>query len=133
MKKISVFIVLYLFSATVYSQTCPAPEKFYRSTGTGRYDIVLPNGWLLVTDQRNGRVEKIEFRIAAWGDHKHTSDSVRCHYYDPSGRSHIQLETRDRFDASKLANHGWATYPDDKLYYICVDYDTHDVNKCTFD
>src|SRR5439155_22467799 len=98
----------------------------------GSFDLVPPSEWLVVIDKRNHYVKNFELLIAAWGDHVHTSDSVRCHYYDPSKNHHIELETRDRFDKTKVASHpGWEPNSDEGLYYMCTSYDSHNVNECT--
>lgn len=132
MKKILTFIVLYIFASISYAQTCPSVQQIFIRQADGRYDVVAPPGWLVSLNKHANAYDiNYHFRIAAWGDHQHTSDSVRCYYYDASVKNDIRIETQDRIDESKIISHsGWDSIS--KLYHFCGSYDAHDVNQCQF-
>src|SRR6187431_3214009 len=109
MKKLLSFYILYFVTFSVYAQTCPPANQLLVKRATGQYDVVPPPGWLVVNEKRSRYVNNFEFLIAAWGDHKHSNDSVRCHYYTMRNmNNHIQLETKERIPESKIiSNPNW--------------------------
>lgn len=128
MKKLSL-VLLYLFSSAAIAQSCPPSNQIFVQRDHG-YDVAPPSGWRVVIDKRTSRHKNFGFKIAAWGDHKHPTDSVRCHYYDAFGEDHIQLETIDLLDRSRLSAQ-WRGAPNDNLYAICGS-DSDNVNECVF-
>ncbi len=129
MKKLSSLLLIYLASTAALAQTCPASNQIFNLRDHG-YDVVPPPGWRVTIDKRESRHRNFEFRIAAWGDHKHPTDNVRCHYYNTIDDDHIQLDTVDLLDRSRLSSQ-WRGAPDDKLYAICGS-DSDNVNECVF-
>ncbi len=75
MKKILICCIIYLFTISVYADTCPP----------------APKGYL--------------FRVAAWGDHASSSDMVRCHYYTPDYGKHMEIRPAAWLDQSAFINH----------------------------
>jgi hypothetical protein len=117
------------FSESCAARTCPAPEQLFVEHN-GVYDVSLPAGWVLVDDTRQSKSEgNIVFRVAAWGDHKHPVDPVRCYYYPESINMHngqVEIETADMMDESHVSE--WGTIG--VLYHICSQ--TTDVRNCQF-
>lgn len=129
MKKLSSLLLVYLVSTAAIAQTCPASNQIFTPRDHG-YDVVAPAGWRVTADNRQYRHRNVEFSVAAWGDHKHPTDNVRCHYYDTSFNDHIQLETTNFLERSRLSAQ-WRGTPNDNLYAICGS-DSGNVNECTF-
>jgi len=130
MKRFSALAVLYFFSSITNAQTCP-PINQILVERNDRYELVLPPEWVLISDQRSPSAHNLDFLIAAWGDHKHPSDSVRCFYQDPGrGSNIIRIETKALISESKIISHPqWDSIME--LYHMCNSH-THNVNECPF-
>ena|SRR3990167_4786750 len=131
MKKTLFFCLLYFITINVFARSCPPANQVVYRGGDGVYHVAPPAGWKLSEDKRHNKYNKdYVFRVAAWGDHKHPTDNVRCYYYDASGRDygHIQIETIDFFDKSHVAS--WHDN-NDPLYALCVSR-SDDVSQCSF-
>ena len=124
MKKIFVTCLI-SFASVAFAQTCPTADEIFIKQGN-RYDVVAPPGWRVVHDQRQ-LPNKLSFSVAAWGDHRHDTDPVRCHYYHQT--DHVQIETIEMLPESQIALHpGWSGEPNEH-YHLCS---SLDVNACAF-
>ncbi|KTD59317.1 hypothetical protein Lsan_2221 [Legionella santicrucis] len=123
MKKI---ISFFLYSITIlgYAQTCPTVNELLVKGGTNYY-VVPPPGWNLVVNDKSPGQKDLVFRVAAWGDHKHPSDKVRCHYYHSVSAEHVQLETVAFIEESRVPWGG------NDHYQLCVSR-SDNVNECRF-
>lgn len=128
MKKLFI-LMIYLFSVAAAAQTCPASNQIFVLHDRG-YDVVPPPGWRVILDQRTTRHRNVTFRIAAWGDHKHPIDNVRCYYFDTSYNDNIKLESIDFLDRSRLSSQ-WHGTQNDNLYASCGSA-SDNVNECVF-
>jgi hypothetical protein len=100
MKNILACSILYFVTTLGYADTCPLPSSEY------------------------------VFRVAAWGDHKSTKDVVRCHYYTPDSKKHIEIRTGGWVDESAFINHPEWSHSD-HYHYMCSSY-AMDVRDCPF-
>lgn len=114
MKKLIICFILSAITVTAHARTCPRPDELFYFNG---HDYILspPSGWQIVKDERTTKHRNIEFRVAAWGDHKHPLDTVRCFYYRDSFYDRIQIETTEFMDASHFPY--W--HNDDNKYFLC--------------
>jgi hypothetical protein len=129
MKNQFICIVLGIFSASVFAQTCPPENQVFQN---GK--VVLPPGWELKGEPRITS-DVIGFMVAGWGDHHSEATPVSCYYFNRSHTSHIYIQSSFTVPRSKIISHfQWnSSPPDDRNYYICGDYDDyHDVKSCPF-
>lgn len=126
MKKIVSIAILFAISSIAYSQTCPPADQIIVNRN-GQNVVVPPPGWILRADDRHGD-NNLRFSVAAWGDHVHSTDYVRCHYYGPQGKAypHVQLETMHPIAESNIP---WESST--KHYQLCVSR-SNNVNDCPF-
>lgn len=126
MKKIILLMLLSIASSSSFARTCPPVDKLFVKTSKG-YEVSPPSGWVTVNDTRSWLYNDVTFSVAAWGDHKHTTDNVRCYYYkNGSGSEFVKIETTDLMDASHVSAWGG----NDPLYYLCSR--STDVKSCPF-
>lgn len=127
MRKITLLLMLSLVASTSFARTCPPANQIFVKRGNA-YEVSPPPGWVTVADTREWKTNNVLFRVAAWGDHKHPVDNVRCYYYpEPmTGKEVIKIETAEMMDASHVQAWGGS----DPLYYLCSQ--TTDVNRCSF-
>ncbi len=124
MKKLFAICVLALISSLSYAKTCPSPSEIF-VTENGQVKLVVPSGWILVADQRASS-SSLNFSVAAWGDHNHDSDWMRCHYY--KGSDHVQLSSNFQVTEAEITSHAeWGRIEDH--YYLCTN---SNVNGCPF-
>ncbi|KTD09035.1 hypothetical protein Lgra_2270 [Legionella gratiana] len=124
MKKGITFCVLYGITMLAYAKTCPTVNELLVKAGRNYY-VVPPSGWKLVVNDKSPSQKNLVFRVAAWGDHKHPSDNVRCHYYHGVSEDHVQLETVEFIEESRIP-WGGADH-----YQLCVSR-SDNVNECQF-
>ncbi len=132
MKKLIALCVLYGTTSLCFAQSCPSVSEFLVKRGD-KYEINLPAGWTVVEDNTNHYRDNPIFRVAAWGDHKHPSDRVRCYYYQENpyeDNLHIKLETVEFIEEARIVSHlNWDK--DSTPYHICVSHQDN-VNECQF-
>jgi hypothetical protein len=126
MRKITMLLMLSLVASTSFARTCPYPGEIFVKNGNS-YEVSPPPGWVTVEDKRESKSNNVLFRVAAWGDHKHPVDNVRCFYYvEPMYKGYVEIETAEMMDASHVKAWGGL----DPLYYLCSQ--TTNVNQCPF-
>ena len=122
-----VMLIACLLSSSIFARTCPTASAVIYKNLRGESEVNVPAGWRFIEDTRKNKYLNVDFRVAAWGDHKHPTDAVRCYYYPSDLGGHIKIETIDLMDASHVASWGGQ----DNLYYGRVSY-SNDVNHCSF-
>ncbi len=122
------YTILFLISSFVYSQTCPPADQIIDNRN-GQNIVIPPPGWLLITDDRKNNENNLLFSVATWGDHIHSTDYVRCHYYGTSGQPypHVQLRTEKEIDEGNIP---WEANTGDH-YQSCTSR-SNNVNECSF-
>ena len=128
MRKIISLCLLYSMTMIAYADTCPAVNQILVESH-GNVSVVAPLGWRITINEKQPAQKDLVFRVAAWGDHKHPSDNVRCHYYHNVSDDHVQLETQDFIDDSKMTSH--PEWSQDERYHLCVSR-SDNVNACPF-
>jgi hypothetical protein len=129
MRKVISFCLLYGMAMMAHAETCP-PVNQILVQRSGSIVVVAPAGWRVVTNDKRPAQTDLAFVVAAWGDHKHPVDNVRCHYYHNNVEDHVQLETQEFIDESRMKSHPeWSQ--DDPLYHLCVNR-SDNVNGCPF-
>lgn len=127
MRKIILLCLLSAITMPIYSKTCPSASDILVKRSDSQYDVVAPPGFRLIVNEKHPAQKNIAFLIAAWGDHKHESDPVRCHYYRDFYYDHVQIETIEQIPESRITSHsGWGT---GELYHLCR---SNNVNDCSF-
>jgi hypothetical protein len=126
MKRVISFCLLYSMAILAYAQACPTANALLIKRD-GKYIVVPPPGWRLIVNDKNPAQSNLVFRVAAWGDHKHPSDNVRCHYYHNVSDDHVQIETVEFISESRIAS-SWQV---NDHYGLCVSR-SNNVNECQF-
>jgi hypothetical protein len=121
MKNLLVILLLSSICCMAYAQTCPLAKDIIVN---GR--VVPPPGWKVAKDERKTSLG-LGFSVAAWGDHKHNTDSVRCYYYN-GYKDHVELETVYLLPESSFSSHAeWGK--SGEHYYLC---NNTSESKCPF-
>jgi hypothetical protein len=128
MKKIIVTGIILSLASLSYAETCP-PVKDVFIQHNGKVQVIAPPGWRVELDQRKTTVP-LSFSVAAWGDHLHNTDPVRCHYYN-SYQYHVRLDREVMLPESAFANHANWTLIGNAHYYLCSNVGV-DVRNCAF-
>lgn len=124
-----VLSILCFISSLSYAKTCPPADQLFVKHGNWYY-VEPPSGWYLaVDDRRNGDI--LRFSVAAWGDHVHDTDSVRCHYYKGGSTDHVQINTRSLLPESVVSGHTNWDGDLGRHYHLCSAKNA-DVNECSF-
>lgn len=127
MKKIFAICILTSIVSISDAQTCPpANDVFVKKDG--KIEVVTPPGWKIKIDHRSTSTS-LSFSVAAWGDHNHDTDPVRCHYYN-GYQDHVQLNTVYMLNESQITSHPEWSGDIDGHYHLCTN--AGDVNACPF-
>ncbi len=119
MKKLLALCILGCATSVVYADQCPnANDVFVYKNG--RHIVRPPEGWQVYSDAAQ---YPMVFRVAAWGDHVSSKDSVRCHYYG-SRFAHLELHSTKQYSSSSFdANPKWSG--DESAYHLCTSFATN--------